>query len=153
MDRANGNKLQAATGNLYFSHIEIFFASAAFRTDPVACSLRLCSVGSNALRGRTRSIVINPTANQTYPSFRRCHSLIGLHVECNDCIQSSPPIAVSTPPLPRRRIYDTNSYRYTAHIFDSSGRNAVRFAAPAPHRLTRRPLAVFTPLIAHDYPC
>ena len=107
--------------------------------------------------GRTRSLVINPAANQIYPSFRRCHSLIGLHVECNDCIQSSPPIAVSTPPLPQRRIYDTNSYQYTPPIFSRSGRNAADFAAPAPHRLTRRLLAAFTLLtaliafIAHDY--
>ena len=38
------------------------------------------------------------------------------------------------------------------HIFGKMDKNATHPAAPAPHRLTGRALAAFTPLIAHDHP-
>ncbi len=38
---------------------------------------------------RTGVLVINPAANETYPGFGIKHSLRGLRIECNDCIDAS----------------------------------------------------------------
>jgi hypothetical protein len=36
-----------------------------------------------------RSLVIHPPANQAHPHLRRIgHSLKGLHIECNHCIEA-----------------------------------------------------------------
>ena len=41
--------------------------------------------GSNTPTG---SLVVDPAADQTHPGFRFSHSLKGLRIECNDCIDA-----------------------------------------------------------------
>ncbi len=38
--------------------------------------------------GGSLRFVIDPPANQTHPGFSLSHSLKGLRIECNDCIEA-----------------------------------------------------------------
>ncbi len=38
--------------------------------------------------GGSGRLVVNPPANQTHPCFGIGHSLKGLRIECNDCIEA-----------------------------------------------------------------
>jgi hypothetical protein len=45
--------------------------------------------------GGTHCLVVNPTANKAHPGTSIVHSLKGLRIECNDCIEAL--LAISGP--------------------------------------------------------
>ena len=79
-------KNDAAQEDSDLDHFEVFLAGSAFRAGPIHGHIFPAGLGRYSVLGGTCGFVIYPAANQAHPGFRVCHSLRGLHIECNDCI-------------------------------------------------------------------
>ena len=65
------------------------YLTNGFAPDAAVASTTRCTTRAFVSSSTTCSFVINPPANQAHPRLRRIgHSLKGLHIECNHCIEA-----------------------------------------------------------------
>jgi len=79
---------------LNLDHFKIFLARTALGTGPVHRHIGPQRTRRNTVVRGSQFFVIDPATDQTHPSFCITHSLRGLRIECNDCIDATQTICV-----------------------------------------------------------
>ena len=79
---------------LDLNHFKVFLACTALGTGPVHRHIGPQRTRRNAVVRGSQFFVIDPATDQTHPSFCITHSLRGLRIECNDCIDATQTICV-----------------------------------------------------------